>query len=215
MANSGSAPAATSTAWSFYLGHRHRLRHHPRRPDPERRAQPWGGMRAHGDRLPEDARLCGCGQRGHLEAYASGTAVIKRTREALAAGRKSRWPIGSPPARNAVRPIWLAGEAEAGDELALEIILDTAAYLGRGRGQRDARGRSQRRALGRGHDLRLAPEELGRRFLARVREEVGAAGLPLVGRAVGDRICGPQQRCGGPRRRRPRQVGESGKPPQG
>ena len=36
-----------------------------------------------------DARLCGCGQRGHLEAYTSATAVIKRTREALDAGRAS------------------------------------------------------------------------------------------------------------------------------
>ena len=31
-----------------------------------------------------DARLCGCGKTGHLEAYASATAVIKRTTEALA-----------------------------------------------------------------------------------------------------------------------------------
>ncbi len=35
------------------------------------------------------AQLCGCGQRGHLEAYASATAVIRRTNEALDAGRPS------------------------------------------------------------------------------------------------------------------------------
>ena len=37
----------------------------------------------------ETARMCGCGRRGHLEAYASATAVVARTREALAAGRPS------------------------------------------------------------------------------------------------------------------------------
>ena len=52
----------------------------------------------------DNARLCSCGQRGHLEAYASASAVVKRT------GR-SRWPAAaqfaaaraSPPARNCRR----------------------------------------------------------------------------------------------------------------
>ncbi len=33
--------------------------------------------------LSENARPCNCGQRGHLEAYASATAVVRRTEEAL------------------------------------------------------------------------------------------------------------------------------------
>ena len=36
-----------------------------------------------------DARVCGCGGSGHLEAYASATALNKRTEEALAAERVS------------------------------------------------------------------------------------------------------------------------------
>src|SRR4030042_619662 len=36
-----------------------------------------------------DARICGCGQPGHLEAYASATAIVKRIREALDAGQPS------------------------------------------------------------------------------------------------------------------------------
>ena len=45
-----------------------------------------GGEHSHGGEcghiiidFDDDARMCGCGQRGHLEAYASATAVIKRT----------------------------------------------------------------------------------------------------------------------------------------
>ena len=45
-------------------------------------------------------RLCGCGQRGHLEAYASRTAMVAMMREAVEGGdldrmygRHARWPI--------------------------------------------------------------------------------------------------------------------------
>ena len=68
----------------------------------QRRAQPRGGVRAHHHRLRRRTpALCGCGRRGHLEAYASATAVIKRTQEALA-GRPQEFAraSGSPPARN-------------------------------------------------------------------------------------------------------------------
>ena len=37
----------------------------------------------------DDARMCDCGQPGHLEAYASATALVKRTIEALESGRKT------------------------------------------------------------------------------------------------------------------------------
>ena len=37
----------------------------------------------------DDARHCSCGQRGHLEAYASALAVVKRAHEALQTGQKS------------------------------------------------------------------------------------------------------------------------------
>jgi glucokinase len=37
----------------------------------------------------DNARLCECGQPGHLDAYASATAIVKRAREALDAGRES------------------------------------------------------------------------------------------------------------------------------
>ena len=77
----------------------------------------------------DDARLCvwGGGQ-GQLEAYASAPAVVARTEEALAAGVSSslraRMDAGA-----ALTPLMLAEEAEAGDELAREIILETAEFL--------------------------------------------------------------------------------------
>jgi len=75
-----------------------------------------------------DARQCGCGKLGHFEAYASATAVAARTREALQAGRSSslvpRWKAGEELTARLV-----AEEAERGDELALEIVVETARLL--------------------------------------------------------------------------------------
>lgn len=76
----------------------------------------------------EFARVCSCGKRGHLEAYASATAVIKRATEAL-----EQQPKSSVPARLAageeLTPLLLAEEAEAGDAFSEQLILETAEYL--------------------------------------------------------------------------------------
>jgi glucokinase len=79
----------------------------------------------------ENARMCGCGQRGHLEAYASATAVIKRMHEALEAGRPSTLSQRSAQCHD-LTPKLLAHEAEAGDVLSLELVAETARYLGVG-----------------------------------------------------------------------------------
>lgn len=75
----------------------------------------------------ENARLCGCGQRGHLEAYASAKAVVKRANEAIESGRTSS--LSRFAHCHDLTPKLLAHEAEAGDALALEIIADTARYM--------------------------------------------------------------------------------------
>jgi glucokinase len=76
-------------------------------------------------------RRCSCGMTGHLEAYASATAVIQRTGEALELGRPStlgkRLADGSE-----LTPRMVAEEAEAGDALSMRIVLQTARYLGIG-----------------------------------------------------------------------------------
>lgn len=130
-----------------------------------------------------NARLCGCGQTGHLEGYASALAVIKRTEEALAAGR-----ISSVSQRLAggekLTPLLLANEAEAGDELSLEIILDTAMYLGVGAVTLIHTIDPDMVVLGGAMTFGGAEAELGRRFLARVRDEVRRRSFPVLAEKV-------------------------------
>jgi glucokinase len=76
----------------------------------------------------ETARQCGCGQRGHLEAYVGALAIVARAREALTEGGSSsaeKRLAGCEP----LTPRLLAEEAERGDPLALGLILETADYL--------------------------------------------------------------------------------------
>jgi glucokinase len=84
--------------------------------------------------LPDNGRLCGCGRTGCLEAYASATAVVARTREAMAAYRGPtrlrellRDDDGS---EISAKEIFDA--AAEGDPLAVRIVDDTAYYLALG-----------------------------------------------------------------------------------
>ena len=74
-------------------------------------------------------RQCGCGRLGCLEAYASATAVVKRTREALEVNgvvsslRDAATLIGELTARH------VFDAAAAGDPLAAKVVEDTAFFL--------------------------------------------------------------------------------------
>lgn len=70
--------------------------------------------------------MCGCGQRGHLEALASGTAIARYVSEQLASGVPSS--MAELPAVTA-RDVSLA--AEQGDPLAREALARAGRYLGR------------------------------------------------------------------------------------
>ena len=70
-------------------------------------------------------RQCGCGRWGCLEAYASATAVVKRTQEALQAGVQSS--LSSLPGELTAQAVFDA--ALAGDALAHKIVEETAYYL--------------------------------------------------------------------------------------
>jgi glucokinase len=74
-------------------------------------------------------RQCGCGRWGCLEAYASATAVVKRTREALEAdgGRSAHHALLKPGADFEAKSIF--DVAATGDALAKKIVEDTAFYL--------------------------------------------------------------------------------------
>ena len=70
-------------------------------------------------------RLCSCGRRGCIEAYASGTSIAARAREALAAGRRS--PLSE---LDVVTAADVSAAATAGDALAVEIWDETTDLLG-------------------------------------------------------------------------------------
>jgi len=72
-------------------------------------------------------RFCGCGNRGCLEAYASATAVVGRTEEAIAAGESS-----SLAKRRGFSCKDVFDAADAGDRLARRIVEETADYLAAG-----------------------------------------------------------------------------------
>lgn len=98
------------------------------------------GEHSHGGELghtriepPDRGRLCGCGARGCLEAYASATNVVNRAREAMAAWRGV----------TKLKQFYTANDEEftskdvfdlalAGDECALKVVDDTAYYLALG-----------------------------------------------------------------------------------
>lgn len=73
-----------------------------------------------------DGPLCGCGQRGHLEALASGPAIAAWVEQEICQGVPSSLPTG------VVITAKMVGEAAAnGDELARAAIARAGTYLGR------------------------------------------------------------------------------------
>ncbi|MEO8449573.1 MAG: ROK family protein [Gemmatimonadota bacterium] len=82
--------------------------------------------------IETNGRRCGCGNDGCLEAYASGPAIAQRTIEALEAGADSsiRTLVGDDLTTITAQIVYDA--AAANDPLALEVVRDTAKYLGTG-----------------------------------------------------------------------------------
>jgi glucokinase len=131
----------------------------------------------------EDARLCGCGKRGHLEAYASATAVVRRTREALDAGRESSVTQRLAEGKK-LTPKLLAEEAEAGDSLSMEIIEQTARYLGVGITSLMHTIDPGGVLLGGAMTFGGRETELGRHFLATVKSEIDRRAFPLLAERI-------------------------------
>ncbi len=72
-----------------------------------------------------DGPMCGCGHRGHVEAFASGTAIARYVAEQLATGVPS---VLSEIANPSGRDITMA--AEQGDSLAISALARSGAYIG-------------------------------------------------------------------------------------
>lgn len=82
--------------------------------------------------IETNGRRCGCGNDGCLEAYASGPAIARRTVEALEAGAESSLRLIALGDTANVTAQTVYEAAAAGDPLALEVVQDTAKYLGVG-----------------------------------------------------------------------------------
>jgi glucokinase len=74
-----------------------------------------------------DGPLCGCGQRGHLESYSSGTGIERFVADQLKAGRES---VLHPNKKNSAHDISEA--AKQGDALSIEAYQVAGKYLGIG-----------------------------------------------------------------------------------
>lgn len=73
-----------------------------------------------------DGPLCGCGQRGHLETVASGTAIARWVREQLDQGVPSSLPADQP-----VTARLVSQAAQQGDPLAIAALGRAGRFLGR------------------------------------------------------------------------------------
>ncbi|MGH7199875.1 MAG: ROK family protein, partial [Planctomycetaceae bacterium] len=122
-------------------------------------------------------RLSGTGQYGTLEAYAGAKAVISRCEEALDAGRESLIRDHLPDEE--LTPLLIARCAEAGDELANELVMDTARYLGVGTTTVMHTIDPDMVLFGGAMTFGRNKSDLGRRFMQRIREEVKARAFPV------------------------------------
>lgn len=77
-----------------------------------------------------NGRLCGCGQRGCLEAYASASATARRAEEALAAGEESKLSALYSRGVDRMTTKDIFDAAKEGDALATRITEETTTLLG-------------------------------------------------------------------------------------
>ncbi len=126
----------------------------------------------------EDALVCPCGQPGHLEAYASATGVIARTKQALAEGAASSLS-NKLQAGAELTPRLIADEAQSGDEFCMHIILETSRYLGIGITTLIHVIDPGAVVIGGGMDFGGPDHPLGRKFLEATRAEVKRRAFPV------------------------------------
>ena len=125
------------------------------------------------------ARRCPCGQSGHLEAYASATALVARSREAIA--QHPAAALARAVAAGAeLTPILVAREAGTGDPVAVELILETARWLGIGIVTLMHAIDPEAVVIGGAMTFGGEDDPVGGMFLDRVRAEVRARAFPTL-----------------------------------
>ncbi len=125
-----------------------------------------------------NGRFCGCGGRGHLEAYASRTAITRVIQAEMERGRPSKLEGLLRADVPDIRSKMLAKCVEDKDELVLEVLDEGADFLGAGIGSVISFANPERIILGGG--LIEAVPHFYERAVMRSRE----AGLAIAGRQV-------------------------------
>ncbi len=92
-------------------------------------ADGFAGECGHVTVIPE-GRLCGCGGRGHLEAYCSATGIKRTVYELLAKYNDTKSPLSGIPMNDMTSKI-VFDAAEMGDPIAKEVFQITGDILGR------------------------------------------------------------------------------------
>ena len=127
------------------------------------------------------ARVCPCGQPGHLEAYTSATSLKALAAEALAAGGTGSL-AAAVAAGEVLTPVVIAREAGAGDALAMGVLMEAARWLGIGIVTFMHTIDPEAVVIGGAMTFGREEHPVGRAFLERVREEVRRRTFPVLAR---------------------------------
>jgi len=130
-----------------------------------------------------DALVCPCGKSGHLEAYASATGIVNRAKEALRSHPESSMLDRNEEA-SPLSALMVSEAAEAGDQLALQLVSETAMYLGRGIAQLAHVIDPEAFILGGAVDFGGADTALGRSFLDGIIAEAQRLTFPVVAKEM-------------------------------
>ena len=130
-----------------------------------------------------NARVCGCGKAGHLEAYSSATALVDRTAEALGDPKLGADSVLRRQAGEAspLSALMISDAASEGDDLANRMVSETAIYLGRGIAQLAHIIDPVAFILGGAMNFGGNDSPLGKKFLNEVKEEVRRLVFPVLG----------------------------------
>ena len=128
------------------------------------------------------ARVCGCGISGHLEAYASATALVDRTQALLQTSEgadsilRSKTDDTTP-----LSALMISNAADEGDQLAIKMVDETAHYLARGVAQLAHIIDPAAFILGGAMNFGGNHSKLGQRFLKMVVSETRKMVFPVLG----------------------------------
>lgn len=125
------------------------------------------------------ARMCPCGQPGHLEAYTSATSLKAMARERIAAGAAGSL-AAAVAAGGELSPILIAREAAAGDPLATDVLMEAARWLGIGIVTLMHAIDPEAVVIGGAMTFGREANPVGRAFLERVREEIRRRAFPVL-----------------------------------